>query len=90
MYLVTYQSNGTPDAVRLRVEGIATVLRSYARWAQLTPFSWLISTNQSVVQVRDQLLRHMLAEDRLMVLKCEGTAAWHNVLCSGEWLKANL
>lgn len=71
-------------------DAVYNVLRGYSRWARITESTWFIKTDETCVQVRDKLLKLMDDNDRLFVGELSGTAAWHNTICEGNFLKENL
>ena len=71
-------------------EALYAAIKSYGTWAHVTESTWFIKTNESCVQVRDNLLKQMDSNDRLFVGELSGTAAWKNTICKDEFLKDNL
>lgn len=71
-------------------DALYQVIKSYDEWARITESTWFIRTDTTCVQVRDQLLAVMDANDRLFVGELTGTATWHNTICDNEYLKKNL
>lgn len=65
-------------------------IKAYGTWAHITESTWFIKTNNTCVEVRDNLLAHMDSNDRLFVGMLSGVATWHNVICSSDFLKKNL
>lgn len=65
-------------------------IKSYGKWARITESTWFIKTDDTCVQVRDNLAAMMDANDRLFVGELTGTAAWRNVICSNDYLRENL
>ncbi|WP_124472210.1 SinR family protein [Burkholderia contaminans] len=67
---------------------IAAIKAYGTYWSQLDS-TWLIETNQTHVQVRDNLSRHMHQNDRLLVIPIRADAAWGGSfsLKSQDWLK---
>lgn len=65
-------------------------IRAYGVWAHIAESSWFIKTNETCVQVRNNLTAHMDSNDRLFVAELTGVAAWRNILCDSEYLKENL
>jgi hypothetical protein len=66
-------------------------IRSYDSWAHVMESTWAIATTSSASQVRDHLLSKMDANDRLIVSRQSGEAAWHNLVADvSSWLKINL
>jgi hypothetical protein len=54
-------------------------IRSYGVWARLGRFAYLIITNQTVMQVRDDLGSVLDAKDILFVGTCPVPAAWKSL-----------
>ena len=65
-------------------------IKGYGTWAHITESTWFIKTADSCVTVRNNLLTKMDDNDRLFVGELTGNAAWHNVICSDDFLKKNL
>lgn len=66
------------------------VIKSYGVWAHITESTWFIKTDATCSQVRDKLLAVMDANDRLFVGELTGSAAWHNAICSNDYIKKHL
>ena len=60
-------------------------------WWHCLDSTWIIKTNKSCAQVRDDLKGHVDTNDELLVIKLTGEGAWvgFNDECS-SWLKNNL
>lgn len=71
-------------------EALYDALKAYGTWARINESFWAIVTEQSAVQVRDNLTKHLDANDSLFVVKSGSEAAWRNVRCKNEWLKEHL
>lgn len=54
-------------------------LKTYPQWCKALESTWVISTNQSAVQVRDYLKAVMDADDGLLVTRLQGEAAWYGL-----------
>ncbi len=54
-------------------------IRRYDRYCRPLESAWIISTNQSAVQVRDYLAEVMDADDGLLVTKLKTEAAWRGL-----------
>ena len=65
-------------------------LKKYPGWAKITESTWLIKTNSTCVDVRNELGAVIDANDRLFVTESTGVAAWLNVICDNDYLKKNL
>lgn len=63
-------------------------IRSYGQWAHTLESSWVIVTDQSAAQVRDYLRGAMDQDDRLLVTRLKGEAAWFGLKDDvSDWLK---
>jgi hypothetical protein len=65
-------------------------IKGFGTWARITESTWFVKTDATCVQIRDKLLTKMDKNDRLFVAELTGIAAWHNVICSNEFLKKHL
>ena len=65
-------------------------IKTYDNWAHIAKSTWAVVTAKTAEQVRDNLFAVMDDNDRLVVVKSGGAGAWHNVICSNQWLKDNL
>lgn len=65
-------------------------IKSYARWGKLTESTWAIVSSESAVQIRNNLMQFMDANDRLIVILSGREAAWTKLLASNDWLRNNL
>ncbi len=65
-------------------------IKSFGKWARVVESTWVITSEKSCTEVRDELLNHMDSDDRLFVAESSGVGAWKNARCSNEWLKNNL
>ncbi|ENZ0175286.1 hypothetical protein ACF958_004121, partial [Providencia rettgeri] len=80
-YLISYDLIKNKD-----YEKIYDAIKSFGTWARVTESVWVITSDLSSTEIRDNLSEHMDSDDRLLVLKSSGVAAWRNVRCSNEWL----
>lgn len=65
-------------------------IKSYPRWGKLTESTWAIVSSESTVQIRNNLMQFMDANDRLIVIRSGKEAAWTKLLASNDWLRNNL
>lgn len=66
-------------------------LKSYPTHWHMQGSVWLIETSENAVQIRDGLLSCLDQNDKLMVARLEGEAAWHGYSDNiGKWLKDRL
>ena len=84
-YIISYDLVGYRN-----YDAIHNAIKSYSMWAKATESTWIIMTYQNATQIRDHLVRFMDHNDRLMVIKGGGEAAWNNALADNKWLKENL
>lgn len=84
-YLVAYDLIKTKD-----YSALIEKIKSYGTWAKVLESTWIISSNKSMVGVRDDLLSVMDGDDRIFVMKTTNYAAWKNVHCTNDWLIKNL
>lgn len=66
------------------------IIKSYPRWGKLTESTWAIVSSESAVQIRNNLMQFMDANDRLIVILSGREAAWTKLLASNDWLRNNL
>jgi hypothetical protein len=87
--LITYDLVGTSetsDDYRRLIDHI----KSYGTYAKVALSTWIVRTDRTAVQVRDSCLAYMDGNDRLFVAVLTGVAAWHNTICTNDWLLDNL
>lgn len=65
-------------------------IKSYGTWAKINKSSWIVSTSETSVNIRNKLRAYTDSNDKLFVAKLTGAAAWTKCDCSDEWLKSNL
>lgn len=84
-YIISY------DLVGFRnYEAIHNAIKSYGSWAKVTESTWVIMTYQSSTQIRDYLIKFMHYNDKILVMKGGGEAAWNNAMADNNWLMENL
>lgn len=71
-------------------EPLYTRIKLFGTWARLTESTWIIVSDRTAVDIRDELIRVIDANDRIFVLKSGIEAAWQNVRCKNEWLRKHL
>lgn len=67
-----------------------SALKAYRTWAKITRNTWAIVTDKKATEVRDELIKLLPKDSRIIVVKSGSVSAWRNVICSSEWLKKNL
>ncbi|MDE8754065.1 hypothetical protein PZA22_06030 [Pectobacterium polaris] len=66
-------------------------IQSYGNWCHPLESTWIIVTDQTAVQVRDNLKAVMDADDGLLVTRLQGEAAWYGLSNEiSQWLKDHL
>ncbi|TAM23949.1 MAG: hypothetical protein EPN68_09515 [Rhodanobacter sp.] len=66
-------------------------IKAYGNWCHALESSWVISTPQSAVQVRDNLRQVLDSDDGLLVTRLSGQAAWYGLSETiSTWLKTQL
>lgn len=71
---------------------LINALKAYPAWCHEIDSTWFIKTEQSVKEVRDNLIRHIHQDDKLIVVKASNVAAWTNSVstASADWLRKNI
>ena len=85
-HLVTYDLIKRKDYPELTKE-----LEKFAYWHCLGSV-WIVKSDLSTAQIRDRLLPHIDSDDKLIVLKLTGEAAWTTSFSRDcqDWLRNNL
>lgn len=66
-------------------------IRSYGTYCRVLESTWIISSNQTTVQVRDHLYQAMDKDDGLLVTLLAGEAAWMGLSSEiTEWLRLQI
>ncbi len=66
-------------------------IKAYGTWCHPLESAWIVSTSQSAVQVRANLLQAMDDDDGLLVTRLSGEAAWYGLSENiSNWLKTQL
>lgn len=88
-FVISYDvtKDGNEDSV---YQNLYNAIKAYGTWAHITDSCWAIKSEQSVVEVRDALLRVLRPSDRLFVVQTAHIAAWSNTFCRNDWLKENI
>ena len=70
---------------------LENAIKEFATWWHHLDSTWLVSTNWLAEQIRDDLRQHIDANDKLLVAKLSGEAAWFGFTPEGsKWLKEQL
>jgi hypothetical protein len=73
-------------------ELIEAIKKVGSDWWHCLDSTWLVVSTKTSVQIRDELWRHMKADDQLLVVKYEPhDSAWVGFAGNcGDWLKKNM
>lgn len=72
-------------------EALYERIKRYEGWCHALESSWVIATNQSASQIRDNLMQVLDQDDGLLVTRLKGEAAWHGLgQGNSDWLKQQL
>ncbi|MGV2982066.1 CRISPR-associated protein Cas2 [Microbacterium sp. AGC85] len=85
-YLLTYDLT----APGRNYDDLIKHLKSYATHAHVLDSTWLIVSDRTSVQIRDEAKTHMDSNDQLLVVKLTGDAAWYGLRGHSDWIKKNL
>lgn len=83
-FIITYDLVNSRDYQKLY-----DAIQSLGNWARVVESVWIVTSELSSAQIRDELLKYIDDDDRIFVTKSSGEAAWRNTRCSGEWIKNN-
>jgi hypothetical protein len=86
-YIVGYDLNRPHQDYHDLIEAIKT----YSKWWHYLDSTWIIVTNTTAKEIRDDLGQHIDDDDELLVVKSGGLGAWKGFdEKAGKWLKDNL
>ena len=84
LYQITYDLRKQRDYQSLHQR-----IKAYGTWCRPLESTWIVPTNQSAVQVRDNLFAVMDADDGLLVTRLQGDAAWYGLAVEeAKWLQS--
>lgn len=84
-YIISYDLVKSEDYAPL-----AEKLKSLGQWAKVVESTWIIVSGLSCTEIRDSISDVVDDSSKIIVVESASVGAWKNVLCSNEWLKANL
>lgn len=86
-YIIGYDLNKPGQDYTSLFESIKKI----GTWWHCLDSTWIVISTLTSSQIRDRLVKHIDANDKLLVAKLAGEAAWHGLdeQCS-KWLKDNL
>lgn len=86
-YLVTYDLTAPNRDYSALIEHF----KSYGTYSHALDSTWLIVSDKTTKEVRDTALKHIDSDDKILVVKLAGAAAWRSLRTkTGEWIKKNL
>ena len=66
-------------------------IKKLGHWGHILESSWVVATNLSATQIRDDLLQTIDSDDGLLVTRLSGEAAWYGLGANiDRWLKEKL
>ncbi len=66
-------------------------IESYGTYYHYLDSAWMIRTSSSAAKVRDHLIQFIDANDKLVVMKLSGEAAWFGIPANGaDWFVKQL
>ena len=71
-------------------EDLYDAIKSYTNWWHHLDSTWIVKTNDSVSDVRDDLKQHVDSGDDLLVMKLSGVWASKGLSNGTDWLYDNL
>ncbi len=65
-------------------------IKDYGTWGKISESAWAVVSSQNSVEIRNNLMKYLDSNDRLMVVRSGQDAAWVNAMASKDWLQENL
>lgn len=84
-YVLSFDLNSDYDQSTMLEE-----LASLGELQQAMSSTWFLKSERTAKEIRDQLAEHLAPDERVMVMKSGGPAAWRNVMCDNKWIIENL
>ncbi|HIE8455886.1 TPA: CRISPR-associated protein Cas2 [Bacillus cereus] len=86
-HLITYDLIG-PNR---DYDKISEKIKTYPRWAHILESVWVIKSDKSTKEIRDELLSSIDNNDRLFVSRLTGQCSWNNLNNElSQWLHDNV
>jgi hypothetical protein len=85
-FIVSYDLRGR-DETSADYAALISAIEAY-RHGKLQLSTWLVISDGLAEEIRDDLLRHLDDNDRLLVAPLDKPAAWHNLILDDEVMKA--
>ena len=71
-------------------DNLYQAIRNYGTWGKISQSAWAVVSTQNSVEIRDNLMKYLDVNDRIMVVKSGCDAAWLNAMATKDWLQENL
>lgn len=84
--IVSYDLNGSGK----NYDDLIDKIKTYSGWAHINKSVWFFKSDDSCSTIRDDLLSTLDKDDSIFVAELTGSAAWHNTICSSQFLKEHL
>ncbi|TOK65526.1 hypothetical protein CGI14_21165 [Vibrio parahaemolyticus] len=78
VYCVSYDLNQPGQ----KYSKVHEILKSFSKWYHIMDSTWLISTTNNAIQIRDKLSPHLDNTDKLIVSRVDEYSGW---LTDDEW-----
>jgi hypothetical protein len=88
-YIVSYDLVGKAETSQ-DYERLIDAIKLYGTYAKVLKSVWILKSNTTAAQVRDDLRQYTDGDDRLLVAALTGETAWTKILASSEWMTGNL
>jgi hypothetical protein len=83
VYLVTYDLNKAGK----NYDGLIDAIKAYGAWCKSQKSAWFIDTPKTAAEIRDDLQKHIDADDDLYVVELVKHWASSGTFRCGAWLK---
>ena len=84
-YLITYDIPKGSD-----YEELYEYIKSFGTWAHIAESLWAVKSDQTAVDIRNEIQVLVSDDSTIFVIKSGIEAAWSNVICRNQWLKDSL
>lgn len=84
-FIISYDLRGSTETSSDYAELIKAI-KAYGYYAKLMLSTWIVVTDRSCKEVRDNLMQHMDNDDRLFVGPLPKGAYWHNIIAKTDWM----
>ncbi|WP_440767522.1 hypothetical protein [Natronorubrum sp. DTA7] len=86
-YMITYRLNAPGQDY----EELHEAIKAYPAYAKCLNATWIVKTDKSAADIRDDLLDETDYNDEILVTKLSGAAAWSGLSDEiSDWIQENL